>query len=192
MKPARQPKAGGRPLPRTARLPQGLDFVARPPWGAWAWAAVLLATVLLVAATSVGLQWQQQEAESARLNAALARQARPRASAVATAPLDPLVESDASQTALELGVGWGPLLEHLAGHNRRDVALTQLEPDARTGHLLIGGSAASPEAALAYARSLGDGRVLADVQLLSHEVPDRALRLPVQFRLSARWQRQEP
>jgi hypothetical protein len=191
MNPPRRASPSASPV-RAAGMPRGLDFIARAPWGAWAWALVLLAALLTLSATVVAVRWWGQERELAALTEQLAQRTQPRGGVARAAPPDPVVEGDALQSAAELGVRWGPLLAHLARCGRRDVVLTQLEPDARAGALQIAGNAGSPEAALAYARRLGDGKVLADVQLLSHETLDRAAQLPVQFRLSARWQRQEP
>ncbi|WP_088282923.1 hypothetical protein [Ideonella sp. A 288] len=171
-------------------LPRALDFVARPAWGAWAWGACALAVVACVLAASAVSGWRQQGRQVDELAARLSRQAPARAARAAPpTPQDLSLERDALLSAQELGVAWGALLTHLAQQGQRDIALTQLEPDATAGSLLIGGQASTPEAALAYARRLADGAVLEGVQLLSHEPTAEAKQLPTRFRIAARWSR---
>lgn len=180
-----------KPIRLGADLPRALDFVARPAWSAWAWGACVLAVVASAMAASAVSRWQQQGRQVDELAARLARQAPARAARAAPpTPQDLSLERDALLSAQELGVAWGALLTHLAQKGQRDVALTQLEPDATAGSLLIGGQASTPEAALAYAGRLAEGGVLEGVQLLSHEPTAVTQRLPTRFRIAARWSRQ--
>ncbi|EHR68918.1 Fimbrial assembly protein (PilN) [Burkholderiales bacterium JOSHI_001] len=157
-------------------------------WTPWTWAALVLAALALAALLAQALPaWQRAQQRDA-LAAQLARvNAQARARPPAAPPLPAALEADALASAQELAMPWGRLLGHLARQGDDKLALTQLEPDARAGSLLVSGQAASPEAALAYARRLGQGGTLSQVQLMAHEPVAVPQRLATQFRLSARW-----
>lgn len=87
----------------------------------------------------------------------------------------------------QLNVPWSELFAAIEAAQTEDVALLQVQPDARTRTVQLGGAARNLSAVLDYMTRLERTEDLQDVLLVSHEMKLREPGRPVEFVLSARW-----
>ena len=78
-------------------------------------------------------------------------------------------------------------LERSVKSAERQVALLAIEPDAKSGKVLISGDSKDYLAALSYVLNLSQSPSLADVQLVRHEVKKNDPQHAVSFQISAAW-----
>lgn len=172
-----------------------IDFAA-PGWAALlhrtrpaAWGLCLLGVGLLVAAGVVAWQQQRQrERYDAELAAALARAARPVASAQAKAP--PVSEQQALATnaiILQLNLPWRDLHDAVATATPATIALVALEPDARRRTLKLTAEAKDADDMITYVETLKQQEIFQAVVLTRHEISEADPNRPVRFTLDAQW-----
>ncbi|HUF79603.1 MAG TPA: hypothetical protein VMN03_00595 [Burkholderiales bacterium] len=169
--------------------PLDLDFRRTRPasaWGGW----LLLA---IAAAFTVDLvySWQAARAALAQTEARLAQQARSGGGPARAAPGRRPVSADeiklARETMQRLQLPWDPLFGALEGAANNRIALAAIEPDPKSGTVVISGQAESYPAVLDYVVQLRRTRALAGAHLVKYEVrPDDPQR-PVAFAVSASW-----
>lgn len=166
-----------------------LDFLrTRPasPWLRW-----LLLAIALGFAADVGFSYYVVHARSAQNEEALARTRRAvDGTAHAAASLRPPTADEikiARETMRSLTTPWGKLFRALESAASDRVALLAIEPDARSGTVLISGEAADYEAALAYVSALGTSSALKRPHLVRHEEVQNASVKAVRFAISAAW-----
>jgi hypothetical protein len=176
-----------------ARIPRvGLDFLhaGGPPsrLGPWLLVAGLVAGGLAVLEQrhlSTRVQAREAQLEEIR---SMSRRARP---AIATQAADtPEVREQikkANTVLAQMNVPWGELFEAIESADEGGVALLQVQPDARSRTVLMGGSARDLPAVLAYMTRLERTERLKDVVLMSHEIKLKEPGTPVAFQLLARW-----
>ena len=87
----------------------------------------------------------------------------------------------------QLNVPWGDMFTAIEGAQSQDVALLQVQPDARSHVVRMAGAGRDLPAILDYMSRLEQTPSLNDVLLVSHEVKYREPGRPVAFVLSARW-----
>jgi hypothetical protein len=154
-----------------------------------AWGLAVLGITLVAASSVTGWnQKRQLERYDAELAAALARAARPAASAQAKLP--PIPETQALATnaiILQLNLPWRDLHDAVAAATPEQIALVALEPDARRRSLRITAEAKEADGMIAYVEALKQQEIFQAVVLTRHEVTDSDPNRPVRFQLEAQW-----
>jgi hypothetical protein len=87
----------------------------------------------------------------------------------------------------QLNVPWGDLFTAIEMAQSSDVALLQVQPDARSRTVLLGGGARNLSAILDYMSRLERAEDLSEVLLVSHKIEARKPGRTVEFLLSGRW-----
>jgi hypothetical protein len=168
--------------------PVHLDFAA-PVHRAPVAGAALCAAGLLVA-VAVGVAFQRQLAERARLEAALGAMPRARPGASAPAPDARRAAADAAAVERDLATPWTRLLAELeaASHDSAStVSLLEVEPDAGKQRVRITAEVRALNDALAYLRRLQRSAVLRHPMLESHERRKDDREHPLRIKVSAEW-----
>lgn len=159
-----------------------LDFRAArsaPPW-----AGRLLLALAVACAAHAAYTYTQVRRAVEQGEAALAR-AEPRAPVPREVPPGELTA--VRETVERIGLPWHGLFAAVEGAASEDIALTGIEPDPKTGTVLISGEGKSYLAALGYVVNLGRSESLARVQLVRHEAKAGEPQGPVSFAISAAW-----
>jgi hypothetical protein len=86
----------------------------------------------------------------------------------------------------QLALPWSAMVRAVEAAASPDVALLQMQPEARERQLRLTAEARSERAMLAYLRRLASGDTLADVHLASHQVVLEDPQRPIQFTVLAR------
>ena len=86
----------------------------------------------------------------------------------------------------QLALPWADMIHAVESAGSADVAVLQLEPDARERRLRVTAEARSEEAMLEYLRRLGSAGPLFQAHLASHQVMLEDPRRPIQFMVLAR------
>jgi Tfp pilus assembly protein PilN len=94
----------------------------------------------------------------------------------------------ARDTVQRLSTPWNNLFGALEAAASDQVALLSIEPDAKTGTVMIAGDSKNYLAALTYVLNLSRAETLSKVQLVRHEVKQNEPQRPVGFSVSAAWQ----
>ena len=171
---------------RRSPLPVRLDFAAPVHRAPLAGAALCAAG--LAAALAIGVAFQRQLTERARLDAALGAAAPPRRAAPTPQSLKSAAEAAAIER--ELGVPWTRLLAELeaASHDAAStVSVLQVEPDLAKQRVRITAEVRALNDALAYLRRLQKSAILRHPMLESHERRKDDPEHPLRIQLSAEW-----
>jgi hypothetical protein len=156
------------------------------PWGGW----VLLALAALFAG-DLGHSYHAARQAVAATEARLAQQARARGAAAPAAASRRAVTPEelalARETIQRLQMPWDPLFGALEAAASDKILLTAVEPDTKSGTVLISGEANSYPAALDYVVQLREGGTLRSAHLVRHEQRPNDARRPVGFAVSASW-----
>lgn len=166
-----------------------LDFrKTRPasPWAGW----VLLAIAVAFAA-DLGMSYYSVREAVGWKEARLARLG-PQASGgsrTGTPPRSISAEeiAFARETIRRLSVPWDELFRALESTLTDKVALLAIEPDPRSGTVVISGDGQDYVSTLDYVTKLGRTDVLSHVHLVKHELRQNEPRQPVGFSISASW-----
>jgi hypothetical protein len=169
-----------------------LDFLhpgGRPSrLGTWLLVAGLIVGALAVLEQRhLSSQMQAREAQLEEIRS-MSRRARP---AIETRESDsPEMREQikkANTVLAQMNVPWGELFTAIESADEGRVGLLQIQPDARSRTVLMGGSARDLPAVLAYMTRLEATGRLKDVVLMSHEIKLKEPGTPVAFQLLARW-----
>ena len=87
----------------------------------------------------------------------------------------------------QLALPWAGMIHAVEGAASADVAVLQMEPDARERRLRLTAEARNEEAMLEYLRRLGRENGLSDAHLASHQVVAEDPRRPIQFTVLAKF-----
>ena len=157
-----------------------LDFVAR---SRAPWAGRVLLAVAVAFSADVALSYRQAqsvlEATEALASRSEARAPQRRASADEVAQV--------RETLARLSLPWDKLFGALESAASERVALLAVEPDSKTGTVLISGDSKDYLAALSYVLELSHSDSLSKVQLVRHEMKANDPQRPVAFTVTARW-----
>jgi hypothetical protein len=164
-----------------------LDFRAARTAPPWAGRLLLVVAVALAAHTGYTYTHVRRAVEEGE--AALAR-AEPRAPAPREVPPGELTA--VRETVERIGLPWHGLFAAVEGAAIEDIALTGIEPDPKSGTVVISGEGSSYLAALGYVLNLSRSESLARVQLLRHEAKASNPQGPVSFAISAAWSGAQP
>jgi len=156
--------------------------------GAWLLVAgALAAVVALLEYRQVGGQVHARATELEELRS-MSRRTRPAMEASeADSPEVREQIKKANAVLGQLNVPWSELFAAIEAAQNDDVALLQVQPDARTHTVQLGGAARDLSAVLDYMTRLERTEDLQDVLLVSHEMKLREPGRPVEFVLNARW-----
>ena len=158
-----------------------IDFIRsarRSPWAGWLLLAVALAVAADAGWTYLRLR-QSLSADQGRL-AAVQPRAAPRK--VAAEEI-----GAARETVQRLTLPWPQLFGALESAASPQVALLSIEPDPRTGKVMISGDSKDYLAALSYVLNLRRAEGLSGVELVRHEQKSDDPQRPVAFSISASW-----
>ena len=163
---------------KPALLPLELDFVRRRRGSPWA-GRVLLA-VGLGFAGDVGLSYVKARNAVVDAEARIGRASGQFQPARKVAPEE---VAAARETVQRLALPWDELFTSLESAASEDVALLAIEPDPKSGTVVITGDSKDYLAALTYVLNLSRTEGLSRVQLVRHEAKQNA----VGFSVSAKW-----
>jgi hypothetical protein len=96
------------------------------------------------------------------------------------------------ETVERLGLPWDRLFAALESAASDQVALLGIQPDPKTGTVVISGDSKDYLAALSYVLNLSQTEALDRVQLVRHEVKANDPQSPVAFAVSAGWRQARP
>ena len=82
---------------------------------------------------------------------------------------------------------WGNLFSALESTPSHGIALLAIEPDAKSGTVVISAEGKDFPAALDYASDLGHAKTLNQVHLIKHEIRQADTERPVTFSIFASW-----
>lgn len=158
-----------------------LDFIRRRPASRWA-GRVLLAVALGMAG-DLALTYVQLE-RSVKSNAAIAARAQPQKAGRTVSKEEVALAKD---TVERLALPWSRLFAALESAANDQVALLAIEPDTKSGTVIISGDSKDYLAALTYVLNLSRADALSHVQLVRHEVKKNDPQRPVAFSIQAAW-----
>jgi hypothetical protein len=96
------------------------------------------------------------------------------------------------ETVERIGLPWHSLFRAVESAASDDIALTGIEPDPKTGTVVITGEARNYLAALGYVLNLARDEALSGAQLVRHEAKAADPQGPVSFAVSAGWSEARP
>lgn len=160
-----------------------LDYIARPRPSRAAGAAVLVSALAL--ALVLAGRYHDVRIELERIDAAreLGVERRP-ARAASRERLEEEAKS-AEAVLRQLALPWSAILSTVEAAATPDVAVLQMQPDARQRQLRLGAEARDAQAMLEYLRQLAAAKTLAEVHVVSHQVQVEDPQRPVQFTVQA-------
>jgi hypothetical protein len=91
------------------------------------------------------------------------------------------------ETVERIGTPWDKLFGALESAASEDIALSGIEPDPKTGTVIVSGNGKDYLAALTYVLNLSREEALGRVQLVRHEATSNDPQGPVAFAISAAW-----
>jgi len=160
-----------------------LDFRRGRPGAAWAGPLLLALAIAFV--VDVGLSYSKLKSSIRDKEARVARAAP--GSRQAAAKVTPEEIALARETVQRLSLPWDGLFSALESAASDQVALLAIEPDPRSGTVVISGTSKDYLAALTYVLNLRRDEKLGRVQLVRHEVKQNEPQRPVAFAVSASW-----
>ena len=165
-----------------------LDFNIQQRRNAWPrWALLLIGVALLgdVGFSAIKLQREMSSLEKTLVQNGMAGKTAQTKSAISYTPAE---FAHAQEIIARIAIPWGDLFQAIETVKVERVALLALEPDPKTGVLLLRGEAGDLPALLTYIARLAQASQLHEVYLLRHEISrDGNPQRPVAFTISARW-----
>ena len=170
---------------KAALRPLDLDFCKTA--GASPWAGRLLAIVALALAADQGLSYHRARSAIVTAELRMAELGRTPA-AVRNMPQASSEElAAARETYQRLTIPWENLFRALESTASEKIALVAIEPDPKSGTVLISGQGADYLAAVSYMRDLEHSGVLKSAHLTKHELRSGSGERPLAFSISASW-----
>jgi hypothetical protein len=141
----------------------------------------------------LGVSYYGARKDVARNEARLAKAGPPadgagRAAAAARA-ISPEELAVARETIQRLSMPWDNLFGALESAATDQVALLAIEPDPKSGTVVISAEGKDYAAALSYVLELSRAKTLSQVHLVKHELQESDPQRPVAFSVSASWSR---
>ncbi len=165
-----------------------LDFNIQRRRSAWVgWALLLIGLALWgeMGISALNLQREMGSLEKTLIKSGMAGKPPKRNSVLSFTPAE---IDHARKIIASIAIPWDDLFKAVETVKADRVALLALEPDPKTGKLLLRGEAADLSALLTYVARLGRTGQLHDVYLLRHEVTQGMNpAYPVAFSINARW-----
>ena len=148
------------------------------------WAGRVLMALAVAFAVDVGVSFN---AASRSVGANEAKLARKEPRAVPAAKVSPEELASVRDTVHRIGLPWAQLLGALEAAASDQVALVGIEPDPKSGTVMISGDGKDYLAALSYVLNLSQAEALHRVQLVRHEQKQNDPQGTVSFAVSAAW-----
>ena len=165
-----------------------LDFCTshrRTMWPGWALLLIGLAMWGEAGYSYITLQQEMGSLENTLLKNGIAGKAVQKKNTFTYTP-EELVH--AQETIARISIPWGDLFQAVESVQVERVALLALEPDPKTGNLLLRGEAGDLPALLTYVARLSRAKQLEEVYLSRHEInPANNPQRPVMFSIKAHW-----
>ena len=154
------------------------------------WLLLTVALLLALAAAFLGWRlWQQQQADAAQLEAALARARVP--VIVPLAVNQPVISEPqaaaVNAAVMQLNLPWRALHDAIGAATPAAIGMLALEPDARRRSIKITAEAKSSDAMIAYVEALKEQEMFAAVTLTRHEINEQDPNRPIRFQIEAEW-----
>jgi hypothetical protein len=159
-----------------------INFVGRGK--ASPWAGRVLMAVAVAFAFDVALSYKDARSSLQTNEAKVARAQIRNAPAARVTPEE---LAAVRETVDRIGLPWEKLFGALEGAANDQVALLGIEPDPKSGTVVISGDSKDYLAALSYVLNLSQAEALSRVQLVRHEVKGNQPQGPVNFAVSAAW-----
>jgi hypothetical protein len=159
-----------------------LDYRA-PPRRPRALGFAALAVALAVAGVMME-RYRDARFELDRLDAVQGMLAGPRPAAQKKSSDEELKSAEA--VVRQLALPWSAMVRAVESAGTGEVAVLQMQPEARERQLRLTGEAKNEKAMLEYLRRLAASRALSDVYLASHQVMLEEPQRPIQFTALAR------
>jgi hypothetical protein len=147
------------------------------------WAGRVLFAVAVALAADVGFSYYEVD-EALRANREALVKAQPKTWLKKVSPEE--VET-VRETVERIGMPWDQLFGALEAAASSDVSLSGIEPDLKSGTVVISGDGKDYLAALSYVLNLSRQEALSRVQLVRHEATSNDPQGPVAFAVSAAW-----
>lgn len=165
-----------------------LDFNIQRRRSEWAGWALLLIGLALWGEMGISYVKLQREMSSLEKMVVKSGMAGKKARQNSVDNFTPAEIDHAREIIARIAIPWDDLFKAVETVRADRVALLVLEPDPKTGKLLLRGEAADLPALLTYVARLGRTGQLQDVYLLQHEVKEGMNpSYPVAFSINARW-----
>jgi hypothetical protein len=152
------------------------------------WLGRLLLALAAAFAADVGFSYYELD-RAVHANKEVLLKAQPRTPAPRVSPEE---AASVRETVERIGTPWDTLFGALESAAGEDVALTGIEPDPKSGTVVISGTGKDYLAALSYVLNLSRQQALSRVQLLRHEATSGDPQGPVAFAVSAAWSGARP
>lgn len=163
---------------------QRLELDFRRQRAASPWVGRVLLAVAVAFAAEVGYSYRQVR-QSVDASKVVLATAEPRAApARQVTPEELAVVRD---TVERIGLPWDSLFRAVEAAASEEIALAGIEPDPKSGTVIISGDGKNYLAALSYVLNLSREEALTKVQLVRHEAKANDPQGPVSFSVSAAW-----
>lgn len=148
------------------------------------WVGRVLLGIAVAFAAEVGYSYHQvrKAVDSSKF---ILAGAEPRAAPAR--PVTPAELAAVRDTVERIGLPWDSLFRALEAAASDQIALAGIEPDPKSGTVLISGDSKNYLAALSYVLNLSREEALTRVQLVRHEAKAGDPQGPVSFAVSAAW-----
>lgn len=163
-----------------------LDFSGRR--SAAPWAGRVLLALALAFALDVGMSYNSAKRSLETRQASIAAAAHPRGTPQRKASAEEIAL--VRDTVRRLGTPWERLFTALEAAANDQVALLGIEPDPKSGTVLISGDSRDYLAVLTYVLNLSQAEALRNVHLVRHEAKPNDPNGAVNFTVSAAWSEQ--
>lgn len=166
-----------------------LDFRrTRPasPWARWMLLALALAFMADLAVSYYGVRQAIAQNQERLVRLGRSMDGANRGALTSRAPSAEEIRL-ARDTIQRLATPWDDLFGALEATASSKVALLAIEPDPKSGTVLISGEATDYPAALDYVAQLGRAPILERAHLIRHERQQDGPQQPVTFSVSAAW-----
>ena len=164
-----------------------VDFSRRRSAAPWAGRVLLALAVAFALDVAVSYNGARRSLDS---HAASIAAARPRSAAQRNVSTEEVAL--ARDTVQRIGMPWDELFGALESAANDQVALLGIEPDPKSGTVLISGDSRDYLAALSYVLNLSQADALRNVQLVRHEARANDPNGAVSFTVSAAWSEARP
>lgn len=154
------------------------------------WLLLTGALLLALGAGWLGWQlWQQQQADVAQLNAALARARVP---VIVPVTVTQVAISEPQATAvnaavMQLNLPWRALHDAIGAATPATIGMLALEPDARRRSIKVTAESKTSDAMIAYVEALKEQEMFSAVTLTRHEINEQDANRPIRFQIDAQW-----
>lgn len=148
------------------------------------WTGRVLFAAALAFAADVGFSYYEVE-KAVHANKETLLKAQPKTAPARKVPAEEL--ASVRETVERIGMPWERLFGALESAANEQIALSGIEPDPKTGTVVISGNGKDYLAALSYVLNLSRQEALSRVQLVRHEATSNDPQGPVAFAISAAW-----